>query len=315
MKNEELFKGFNHNFLMDDKIKESIPFPTLGRSHLSDLAPVNDSDNTSVHYLNYSIQLSASRKFPFFTASNIDGQLFKRANRAKSWRKDKRVLNYQWGKELYSAENSFFDKGHMTRREDVQWGKTQGLAQKAADSTFFYANAVPQHKDLNQQIWKSLEDYILNTETRKESLKVCVLTGPVLSKNDPPFKTTIKGETILLPTVFWKVVIYPKADGNIYRVGFMMSQKKLLVENGIVEALPGAPGAKDIFMEFDDAATYQVNIGLIEKLTDLKLPKAIDSYKDKRNIKLVLKEIEIDPELKSFSIQQALGFSIENLVL
>lgn len=315
MENEKLYKGFSPDFLQDEIVKEKVPLPILGSRHTNDLAPVPDNEKSIVNYLNYSVQLSISRKFPFFTASNIDGQLFKKANRAPSWKKDERVKEYQWGQELYSADNSDFDKGHMTKREDVQWGATPGLAQKAANSTFFYSNAVPQHKELNQQIWKSLEDYILHTETKKKSLKVCVFTGPVLSKNDPPFVTPIKGATILVPSVFWKVVIFPKENGKLYRVGFLMSQKKLLIENGIVEELESATMEDKLFIQFDDAATYQVNVSLIEQLADLKLPKAIDSYKDDRNIKLVLKEIDIDPELESDSIEQKLGFSIPNLML
>jgi endonuclease G len=317
MENKNLFKGFNPDFLLDDKVKEKVSYPALSRRRESDLTPVKYNNKSYIDYLNFSVQLSASRKFPIFTASNIDGQLFKKAERAPGWKKDKRFLKYQWGTELYGSKKSDFDKGHMTKREDVQWGKTSDLAKKAADSTFYYTNAVPQHKELNQQIWKSLEDYILNTETRKKSLKICVFTGPVLSKNDPLFVTFVKGERILLPTIFWKVVIYPKEDGKLYRVGFMMSQKRLLVENGIVEELKrAAPTAEDkIFMQFDDAATYQVNISLIENITDLTMPEAIDSYKDNRNIKLVLDEIEIDPESKSRTIEKTLGFSISNIIL
>jgi endonuclease G len=315
MENEKLYQGFKHDFLTDETVKEKVAFPILGTRHIKDVAPVNGSANSIVNYLNYCVQLSASRKFPFFTASNIDGALFKKASRAKSWKKDSRVKTYQWGQELYSAYKSDFDKGHMTKREDVQWGETLGLAQKAADSTFYYSNAVPQHKDLNQQIWKSLEDYILHTETKKKSLKVCVFTGPVLSKNDPSFVTTVKNETIFIPVIFWKVVVFPKEDGRLYRVGFMMSQKKLLSENGIVEELEAATSEDELFMQFDDAATYQVNISLIEQLADIKFPKAIDSYNDDRSVKLVLKEIDIDPDLESFSVEQILGFSISNITL
>ena len=186
----------------------------------------------------------------------------------------------------------------MTRREDVQWGETIDLARKAAYSTFYYTNAVPQHKDLNQEIWKSLEDYILHTETRKKSLKVCVFTGPVLSNDDPEFVTAVNGEKIKLPTIFWKVVIYPGKDGKLHRVGFLMSQKKLLTEDGIIKTvLRAKPGAfEESFNQFDDAETYQVNISLIERLTDLKMPKAVDSYKDDRSRKLVLEKIEVKPE-------------------
>jgi len=315
MENEKLYQGFKHDFLVDEIVNENVAFPILGTKHKNDVAPVAGSDTSIVNYMNYSVQLSASRRFPFFTASNIDGGLFKKANRAPSWKKDERVRAYQWGQELYSADKSDFDKGHMTKREDVQWGETPGLAQKAADSTFFYSNAVPQHKELNQQIWKSLEDYVLHTETRKKSLKVCVFTGPVLTKNDPPFVTTVKDETILIPIVFWKVVVFPKEDGKLYRVGFMMSQQKLLTENGIVEELEAATAEDELFMQFDDAATYQVNVSLIEQLADIKLPKAINTYMDNRSVKLVLKEIDIDPDLESFSVEQTLGFSISNIIL
>lgn len=315
MKNEKLYKGFNPEFLKDDVVTENVTLPILGNRHKNDLAPVSDNTKSIVDYFNYSVQLSISRKLPFFTASNIDGILFKKASRAASWKKDERVKDYQWGTELYSADKSDFDKGHMTKREDVQWGETPGLAQKAADSTFFYSNAAPQHKDLNRAIWKSLEDYILHTETRPNSLKVCVFTGPILSKNDPAFVTKIKDETILIPTLFWKVIVFPKSDGKLYRVGFMMSQNRLLIENGIVEELEVSSDEDELFMQFDDAATYQVNISLIEKLADIKFPKAIDSFEDERTNKLVLKEIDIDPELESDSIEQKMGYSISNLVL
>jgi len=315
MENEKLYQGFNHDFLVDEKVNERVELPILGKRHKNDEAPVVGNDASILNYMNFSIKLSASRKLPFYTASNIDGALFKKASRAKSWKKDSRAQAYQWGQELYSAQKSDFDKGHMTKREDVQWGETVGLAQKAADSTFYYSNAVPQHKDLNQEIWKSLEDYILHTETRKESLKVCVFTGPILSQNDPLFVTQVNDEAILLPIIFWKVVIFPKEDGKLYRVGFMMSQNKLLTENGIVEELEAATDETEFFMQFDDAATYQVNVSLIEKLADIKLPEAIDSYKDDRSIKLILEEIDIDPDLENFSIEETLGFSISNITL
>jgi endonuclease G len=315
LQNQKLYRGFNCAFLIDGMIKENVPLPVLGSRHKGDIAPIEGSDKGVVDYMNYSLQLSASRKFTFFTATNIDGALFKKASRAKNWKKDERVKLYQWGQELYSAYKSDFDKGHMTKREDVQWGDTPGLAQIGADSTFFYSNAVPQHKELNQQIWKNLEDYILHTETRKKSLKICVFTGPILSKNDPPFVTSVNDQAICLPTIFWKVIFFPKEDGNLYRVGFMMSQKRLLIENGIVEELEAATSEDDLFMQFDDAATYQVNVSLIEQLADITLATAIDSYKDARSIRLVLEEIDIDPDLESFSIEQTLGFSISNIVL
>jgi endonuclease G len=70
-----------------------------------------------------------------------------------------------------------------------------------------------------------------------------------------------------------------------------------------------------VFNEFDDAGTYQVNISLIENLTDLKMPNAIDAYNDNRSQKLVMKKIEVSPKPRTSSTKVSLGFSISNIVL
>lgn len=311
---DKLFLGYDSDFLKEDT-DQSVALPEVVGKHKNDLPTIEETGGTVLHYMNYSVQLSASRKFAIYTASNIDGGLFKKATRARNWKKDARLKEFQYGTELYGADGSDFDKGHMVKREDVQWADTPGLAQKAADSTFFYSNAVPQHEDLNQEIWKSLEDYILHTEAKERSLRVCVFTGPVLSKNDPPFATEVNGETVLLPIVFWKVVVYSKSDGKLYRVGFMMSQRRLLTENGIILEVERDTDEDRLFLEFDDAETYQVNVPLIEELTGLRFHPAKDAYTDNRSKRLVLQDIDIDPDLESDSVAQRLDYTIPNLTL
>jgi len=308
MISEKLFQGYDEKFITN----QTVPLPKLSHEQSDDLV-FDDDGNKVIKYINYSLQQSASHKFPFYTATNIDGKAFKKISRQGSWRKDPRISkSLQFGRELYGAPKSDFDRGHMTKREDVQWGDTTGIALNAAKSTFYYTNSVPQHKDLNQDIWKSLEDYILHTETKQKELRICVFTGPVLSSSNPYFVTPINDTQIQIPSLFWKVVLFQKEDGQLYRVGFMMSQNKLLVENHIVQELELDD---DLFMQFKDADTYQVNISLIEEITSLEIPTAIDSYTDTRNTKLVLKEIDIDPDLESDSVEYQLGFSIANLIL
>ena len=315
MKSEKLFQGYNIDFLSDESSSLIVHLPKLNEFQIDDLVKDEYSESI-IKYINYSLQISKSHKFPYYTATNIDGKLFQKVPRKDNWRKDKRIPNeFQWGQELYKAPKSDFDKGHMTKREDVQWGETIGIALNAADATFFYTNAVPQHKDLNRSIWRSLEDYILHTETKKNSLKICVFTGPVLSYNNPYFISQVARESVKLPVVFWKVIVFPKYDGKLYRVGFLMSQNSLFTEHGIIEELEYGTSDEDIFMQFKDAETYQVNISLIEELSGIKIPSAIDSYTDSRNIKLILNEIDIDPDLESDSLEQNLGFSIKNIIL
>lgn len=308
MKSKMLFQGYDDEFISTKKV----PLPKLNHDQSADL--VSDEDGSDIiKYVNYSLQLSSLHRFPFYTATNIDGLQFKKVPRKDNWRKDSRVSkDTQWGTELYNSAKSNFDRGHMTKREDVQWGETIGIALNAADSTFYYTNAVPQHKDLNRDIWRSLEDYILHTEAKRNQLRICVFTGPVLSNSNPYFVTPINNAQIQIPSLFWKVVVFEKEDGKLYRVGFMMSQNKLLLNDNIIEQLESDD---QIFMQFDDADTYQVNVSLIEELSGLEIPKAIDSYTDKRTTKLVLNEIDIDPDLESDSIEYELGFSIENILL
>lgn len=297
----------------------SVPLPTLTPKQRTDVAVVAGTTDNVARYVNYSLVQSKSRGFPYFTAANIDGRLFKKVTRKDNWRKDQRLENtVQWGKELYGALKSNFDRGHLVKREDVQWGSTVLEAQNAADSTFFFTNAVPQHADLNQKIWADLEDYILHTESVKNNLRIMVFTGPVLSPADPAFVTQVNGTKVKLPVLFWKVVVFTKGDNQLYRVGFLMGQKKLLEKGGITKPSPVALRALEtqLFTDFEDAETYQVNIATIETLTKLKMPPANDLYQDERPIKLILEEVDIRAD---FGAKEAfvkeLGFRIPNMVL
>lgn len=293
--------------------------PQLQPDQRTDLAAVEGTTDNLAHYINYSLALSQSRGFPYFVAANIDGRLFKKASRPDNWRKDSRISDdHQWGEELYKASKSDFDKGHMVKREDVQWGETVMEARKAADSTFYYTNAVPQHAALNQQVWAELENYILHSESVLNNLRIAVFTGPVLRSTDPVFVTNVLNKEIQLPTLFWKVVVFTKDNKQLYRVGFLMGQERLLRQAKIVKPVPIELRAieTELFAEFEDAETYQVNISTIENLTRLTLPEAIDVYQDNRPIKLVLEEVEIlESEASRSRFASELGYRIPNLKL
>ncbi len=276
--------------------------------------------NTLLTYPHFSVALSKLRKLPLYAAVNIDGKKFQEINRtalfggSDRWSVDPRADEYQWGNDLYSASGSEFDKGHMVKREDPQWGENLEQATEAARSTFYFSNCAPQVGDLNRKEWRSLEDYILKKESSQNKLKINVFTGPVLSENDPVFVTPVKGEQVQIPTLFWKVVYFTNDDHTLNRVGFLMGQKKLLFKNNIVrekeEELEGVVIRPKLFDDYEDAATYQVNINLIEQLTGLTFSQAKDPYKDSRSVKMVLKQVE----LESFG-PNAIDFDLEGIVL
>lgn len=315
-------EGYQPAFL-GKNLKVSLPKPNAGK--VKDIAPVKGSKDALLHYTHHSVALSKTRKLPVFAAVNIDGKQFRQLKRnelfaggSDEWTIDERAPEFQWGSHLYNATGSQFDRGHMVKREDPQWGPDDLTAREAARSTFFFSNCVPQVGDLNRKEWRSLEDYILKKESTTLDLKINVFTGPVLSDDDPFFVTEVKGEQVQIPTLFWKLVYFTADSKTLHRVGFLMGQKQLLLKRGIAkikeDELESVVPKPKIFDDYEDAAMYQVNISVIEKLTGLQFSPANEPYKDTRPAKIVLKEVEIS-DLESFSSSGGLDFALEGLVL
>ena len=315
-------KGYKAGFL-GRRLKVTLPSP--GDIHKKDLAPVKGTRSSILHYTHHSVALSRKRKFPLFTAVNINSVAFQNVKRNSlfpggndRWQVDDRAKDYQWGAELYSIKDSDFDKGHLVKREDPQWGDDEVIAADAARSTFYFSNCAPQVPELNRREWLSLEDYILKKESAPNRLKVSVFTGPVLSDNDPVFVHPIKGEEVQIPVLFWKV-IYFTADGkSLNRVAFLMGQEELLLKRRIVRPkvseLESVVSKPEYFNDFEDASTYQVSTSMVEDLTGLAFSPASDPFKETRLVKIILKQVEVS-DLESFPGDNAIGYEMEGLVL
>ncbi len=255
-----------------------------------------------LEYTNYSTLHNPFRKFPYYTACNIKGDLFKDIKRdtlfsgkGDTWSKDDRIpLDEQFGSELYGADKSDFDKGHLTKREDVQWGESEKVAQKAAESTFFFTNAIPQVDRLNRGVWRSIENYILHQEVVKKNVSITMFTGPVFLENDPDFVTEVQEKVVKLPYLFWKVIYYLREE-KLHRTGFLVSQKRLLEKRRIVQ--PDMRGDEEmmesLFMSFKEAETYQVRVDFIESIGCLKFQEALEVFIDNTAEQLILSGIDI----------------------
>ncbi|MEK7256319.1 MAG: DNA/RNA non-specific endonuclease [Bacteroidota bacterium] len=324
-------QGYKPNFL-GKNLKVALPQPNSNLQ--ADFAHAKKGKVYGLlHYPHHSVQLSKKRKLPVFTAVNIDGKLFRPIKRSdifgegsEDWDVDERAKDYQWGDALYKAAGSDYDRGHLVKREDPQWGKTDEEAAAASRATFFYSNSVPQVKELNRKEWRNLEDYILKKQSAKNKLRVTVLTGAVLLDNDPVFVQPVNGETVALPGWVWKVVYYTNDGKTLSRAAFLMGQRDLLLQRGIAKLPPVERGVARapvvrMFEDYKDATTFQVNIALIEELTGLTFSPAEEPYQDRRPSKIVLNEVEI-PATRSISATRSAGmegkevdFELEGIVL
>jgi endonuclease G len=304
-----------------------VQLPVLNPKQKKDLARY-DQNKYILNYIHFSVVMSVSRRFAYYTAVNIDGNRWRDNPRKGRWKKEK-LITAQYGEELYSAPCSFFDKGHLVKREDPEWGDTK-TAKLAGEGTFVYPNCAPQHKKLNREIWQELENNILHKGADDQHLKISVFTGPVLSDRDGVFVSKVKGEEVKIPNLFWKVVVWKRNNGELDAVGFLQSQEKFLMEDGIIQKLVLAShilenklGDDDIFehLKFKNGATYQVRIEEIEKLTGLMFdwPDVNRPYNNPEPTELkASKHLKSDPEMIRSSrdaISSRIRWNIENLML
>ncbi|MEM8487516.1 MAG: DNA/RNA non-specific endonuclease [Bacteroidota bacterium] len=254
-------EGYQASFLGDGEL--AVPLPSLG-PWASDVAPVSDDENNILKYRHFSVFQSATRRLPLMTAVNIDGEKAFKLKRKGSWRLDKRIAKtHQVGNAIYV--NNPLDKGHLVRRMDPGWGKTQKEAMEGETDTFHYTVCAPQHSNLNQREWLGLEDYILEA-TRTKGFKASVFTGPVFRDEDKTLRNQPGAEDIAIPEEFWKIAVIVNAEtGKLSATGYILSHGKMI--RNLTEAA-------FVYGEYE---TYQVQIAKIESETGLDFGKLRDA--------------------------------------
>lgn len=242
-------------------------------SRVQDLiAPLHEkSAGTAVgelRYENFSVILNKARRFALLTATNIDGESYVKIDRktgkraeppaeGETWYSDSRVsASYVVVQDFYTEWSHLFDRGHLTRREDPNWGDN---AERANRDTFHFTNCTPQHWKFNQSksFWQGIERYVLEKGILATSRKnpLTVLQGPVFDENDE------WADEVQVPSAFWKIVVW-KGKGGLKAVALLANQTKLL--NIVRGSEPLSDGDSDV-------QHFQISIATVEKRTGLDL--------------------------------------------
>jgi endonuclease G, mitochondrial len=264
--------GFDEQFM-----GVPIPMPVPKAKLRKKLAGLIDSPGAyTLKYDHFSTLHHAVRRVPVVSAINVNGKLryaaLGQGTRVDKWYRDNRIdKDVQLNDDFYTR--SGFDKGHLSRREDAEWGTTMNKAKIAADLTCSYANAVPQVPALNRAVfgyhgdWGTLEMDLLEKGVELEAGKagrICVFNGPLFADDDPVFK----GVQVALD--FYKIVVWFDETGELRTTCYRLNQEKLVGQIDF-EALT-----------FDDVfRDEQVPIGSIEKITGLTFPAVVtdcDTY-------------------------------------
>jgi len=234
-------------------------------------------------YHNYSVVMHRHRRLALYSAANVDyAGRFDMSRPADVWRTDPRIKLEEQLSGFYYSRNQF-DRGHLTRREDLEFGTTRKKALQSAADTCHWTNCTPQHAHFNQnkELWQGVERHVLEDAVERNAFKAQVITGPVLQEDDPVWE---RFPQIQYPVKFWKVVAALDSDDKLFATAYILDQSDVIDRYGI-EAAPLVP--------FADFKTFQVPIAEVERLTGLTFTAMVaganvplndfDPLKDKAN--------------------------------
>lgn len=283
-------KGYQSNFL---GIEILLPQPETSIKKF--IAKLNGSDSIVLKYQHYSVIFHSVRMMPLISAINVDGDTGKRLDTTERgtdvWLRDNRLdYDLQLNDKYYRG--SGFDRGHMSRREDANWGATAEDARRFADLTCMYTNACPQINTLNQSqkkgLWGKLENAVLEYGAIKEqgkAAKISIFNGPIFKENDSVFRG------IQVPMEFYKIILWLNDNNELKATAFKLSQSDLVGDIDF-EAI-------DINENVEFQA-YQCSIKSLEEKTKINFSdiSRYDTY-DKANDEESLL-INSEEELKTF---------------
>jgi len=213
--------GYKNDFL---GANYKIELPQAGLVLQSDILypPGLPEGETIVPYINYSLTMSKSTRQALFSAANVDLDKMKKvpSKKGRKWFIDMRV-----GKENqvpnYPYRHSLWDRGHLTRRTAVTWGKNVDFATKASNDSCAYTNACMQHKNFNEDEWRAVEILVSKFEKAK---KLSVLTGPVFTRADRYYTKEFEDDPVRIPAAFWKILSYVSSDQKLKTQAYIFFQ-------------------------------------------------------------------------------------------
>ncbi|PIE92149.1 hypothetical protein CO726_28240 [Bacillus fungorum] len=257
-----LNEGFDTIFLGEEF---PISFPRLRE----DISQVALEGGKIYPFTHFSIVMNKERKFAIYGANNTDVERNMHLDRCDNWHLDERIKNEnQVGKWLYAGgQADLWDRGHLVRRDDVDWGNSDE-AKKANCDSFCFANIAPQHKEFHHTKWGDIENWIISRSKSRDK-KFSIFTGPIFTENDREYCGYQKplGCGIKIPAGFWKVAFYIGIDDNLHSVAFKIIQDDYWLLNLHEESRSSTK--YHLLERMDVLTTYQVPLTTITEVTGI----------------------------------------------
>ncbi len=250
--------GYRNNFLAEDFV---MPLPTFSNILEQDvLYKPNLKNDHLIDHPNYSVAMSKKNRQAVYSAANADFArrgLF--GGKGREFRLDPNLdESEQLGAEYYKGR---YDRGHITKRHAVAWGRSRRKANKASRDSCFFSNISLQDHGFHHDEWGRIENAI--TETRHDvDDRFNIITGPVYTPEDKSVQPAFgSGMPANAPSGFWKINSYIGAASGELEVNAFISFQNERGAQAVKDAVEGRT--------IKAFKVYQTSTTLIERLTGL----------------------------------------------
>jgi len=205
--------SINFSFLLSEDCYREIHTKHFFGGMPQGVAPTNDL----VIRDSYCLSSNDSTKLADWVAYLIDiptmtGESIDRKWSADPWLDEKETLepeDYKGANEAYK-----YDRGHQAPLANFKGNRD-------IETTNYLSNITPQKAELNQGIWKNLEDK--ERDMTEKYGKVYVMTGPIYNAEVSP-NLPNSDETHKVPSAYWKIIVIPLDELNFKVFAFIMDQ-------------------------------------------------------------------------------------------
>lgn len=276
-----------------------VPLPTVSPATQRLYGKTTTRASSALTYYNYSVVFNTERRLAYYSACNVQSDLFQgEAREGDQWYDDPRLRRsgeppFEIDNSWYGQQREFeadrtpnpFDRGHLCSRKHLQWGTTPELAKRNGDDSFHFTNCAPQHWQFNQNskangLWFATEDEVLK---RTDTNRLCVINGPVFNASastqgaDGLWRLNPTGDRVqdpvfggvAIPKQFFKVIVW-LADQTLRYLAFVVTQEGLLETIDRID-WPGVQEGKRKPQGLTDgeAELYSVPLSTVATLTGL----------------------------------------------
>lgn len=259
--------GYQDDFLEAGNDALRVPLPSFDKELTKQLFSEGTPHTpTVIKKRNFSLLMNEELRSAAVVALNIRQDHLQSGIDGGDWDFDADVPELaQLGEPYYGKSRGFdneFDRGHLAPHASAAWGKPRAKAKEASDQTYVFTNSTLQHKNLNRDEWRELEEWV-RTSADANGQRLSVMVGPIYGLINMSVRP-LHRPAALAPSGYFKIMAFRHRDAPD-----QLSVRAFIIQQSL-ETIRDQSGWRPKLLQ-----SYQVSVTQIEKLTGLRFADAI----------------------------------------